>query len=201
MLAAGYPGAGEMFTWETGLGVPADQASSVRYKRQKAADLADRIRAYRANYPGAPVSLIGLSAGTAVVAFVLEALPEDCPVDNVVLLGASISADYDLTQALRRVRNRLTIFTSEKDAVLGVLVPAAGTADRSGSIPAGTRGFVLPPGTSDETRRLYAEKVVTIAWSKDFERSGNYGGHLDNVKEAFVRDHVAPRIMPSTGAP
>ena len=36
MIRAGYSGMGEVFRWHTGLGVAADQASSVRYKRGKA---------------------------------------------------------------------------------------------------------------------------------------------------------------------
>jgi hypothetical protein len=44
-------------------------------------------------------------------------------------------------------------------------------------------------------RRLYAEKVVAIAWTKELERDGDYGKHFDNVTMEFIRDHVAPLIM------
>jgi len=40
MLAAGYNGAGEIFRWNTGMGVVADQDSSVDYKRGKATECA-----------------------------------------------------------------------------------------------------------------------------------------------------------------
>ena len=73
-LDAGYDGAGEMFRWETGWGVIADQDSSVEYKRGKAAECAEQIRQYKQKYPNAPVTLIGLSAGTAVVTFTLESM-------------------------------------------------------------------------------------------------------------------------------
>lgn len=196
LLAAGCDYAGEMFEWNTGMGVVADQTADLGYKRGKAADLARRIQGYQRQNPGAPVSLIALSAGTAIAVFTLEALPENCPVDNVVLLGASISDNYDLSQALRRIRNKLYIITSEKDTVLGFLVPNSGTADRKfGEAAAGLRGFVMPNGATAETRRLYAERLVTIPWTEQFERAGNYGGHLDNVNKEFVRDHVAPLIM------
>ena len=85
MLDAGYNGAGEVFKWNTGLGVIADQDSSVEYKRGKASECAQRIQQYAKDHPGAPVTLIGLSAGTAVTVFALEALPVSCPVETVIL--------------------------------------------------------------------------------------------------------------------
>lgn len=80
--------------------------------------------------------------------------------------------------------------------MLGFLVPTSGTADRKfGEVAAGLKGFVMPNGATADTRRLYAEKIVTIPWTEQFERDGNYGGHLDNVNKEFVRDHVAPLVM------
>jgi pimeloyl-ACP methyl ester carboxylesterase len=195
LLAAGYAGSGAMFDWETGLGPLMDQASSLKYKRGKAAQLALRIRQFRHQYPNSPVNLIGLSAGTAVAVFTLEALPPDCPVDNVVLLGASIASDYDLTAALRQVQGKLFVLTSAHDEVLTGLVPLTGTADRDASDApaAGLNGFVVPAGAWPQ--QLYADRVVTSAWTADMQRDGNYGGHLDNVKMEFVRDYVAPLIM------
>jgi hypothetical protein len=197
LLAAGYAGSGAMFDWETGLGPLADQASSLSYKRGRAGELALRIHRFKERYPDAPVSLISLSAGAAVAVLTLEALPADCPVDTVVLLGASIAADYDLTAALRHVRGRLYIFTSTRDEVLSDIVPLTGTADRDtdGAPAAGLSGFIMPAAATAETSGLYADRVVTIAWTTDFERDGNYGHHLDNVRAAFIRNRVAPLVI------
>jgi hypothetical protein len=52
LLDAGYNGAGEVFTWETGMGVAADQGASVEFKRSKARELAGRIQTYARDYPG-----------------------------------------------------------------------------------------------------------------------------------------------------
>jgi pimeloyl-ACP methyl ester carboxylesterase len=196
MLDAGYNGAGEIFPWNTGLGVVPDQDSSVEYKRGKAAECARRIQQYAKDQPGAPITLIGLSAGTAVTVFVLEALPPNCPVENVILCGASIASDYDLTRALQRVHNRMYVFTSENDAVLAFLVPMAGTADReSGNVPsAGLRGFTLPARASAATRAQYA-KVSYIRWRPEFEKYGDFGGHTDALKGPFVQHYMAPLIM------
>jgi len=82
----------------------------------------------------------------------------------LVLLGASISADYDLTEALKRVKGTVYLYTSTEDRMLGFLMPFSGTADRKFHDPgAGITGFVLPPSATAETRRFYVEKVVSIA--------------------------------------
>jgi hypothetical protein len=193
---AGYRGGFESFRWHTGLGVAADQGASVAYKRGQAAKLAKRIRTYQQSHPGRAVHLVGLSAGTAVAVFTLEALASNGKVDDLVLLGSSISEHYDMTAALRQVTGKAYVYTSEKDAVLSVLVPAAGTADRQfcGACSAGLHGLHLPRGANPETRRLY-RKVNNINWKREFEEAGNYGGHTDATKARFVRDYVAPLIL------
>ncbi len=194
LLNAGYPGAGQIFRWNTGFGVVADQSASNKYKRKKAAELAGLIQDYRKEHPNAPVNLIGLSAGTAIAVFTLEALPESCPVDHVILLGASISATYNLTNALKRVKDELYVFTSGKDAVLRFLVPLGGTADRSSAKSAGLSGFQKPAPASSETRRQYA-KLSEVPWREEFARKGNYGGHTGTVNARFVQAYIAPLIM------
>jgi hypothetical protein len=196
MLKAGYRGAGELISWETGKGLIKDQDASVAYKRGKAKEGAASIRNYQSAHPGAPVNLLGFSAGTAEAIFALEALPETAPVDHVVLLGTSISRDYDLTEALKRVKKKLYIFTSPHDQMVGTMMKFSGTADRKFHDPgAGVKGFVLPAGASAETRQLYAGKIVTIPYSDDFRKDGDKGHHFDNVKPEFIRDHVAPLLM------
>lgn len=195
LLDAGYKGQLSMFPWETGLGVVVDQDESVKYKRQKAREAAAEIVRFHQVHPTSQIHLIGLSAGTAVAVFVLEALPPDVKVENVILFGASIGNDYDLTQALGHVRTHLYNFTSERDAVLGFLVPMAGTADRTEAPAAGIDGFLIPPGATAQTRRLYLSKVARIAWKAEFEKDEDYGGHTDGVNAPFVRDYVAPLIM------
>lgn len=197
---AGYPGYGEMFSWETGLGVMADQTASVEYKRGKAGELAKKMDAFVQAHPGTPVYLIGLSAGTAIAAFALEALPPGVVVENVVLLSGSLSADYDLTRALQRVRSKCYVFTSPNDVVLANLMPVAGTADRRQGEGIGTAGCRMPPRPSAETRAQYG-KIVHVAWRPEFEQYGDRGGHTDTVKGPFVAKYVAPLLMGSAVRP
>ena len=196
MLAAGYAGAGEMYSWETGKGLTADQVASLEYKRGKAVGAALHLEKYATGYPGKPLSILGFSAGTAMAVFALEDLPDTVNVDTVVLLGASISHDYDLTRALRRVRGKLYIFTTTHDKMVGDLMKFTGTTDRKRHDEgADIHGFVLPEGATDETRKLYAEKIVTIPWSEEMTVDGDSGHHFANVKMEFIRDYVAPLLI------
>ena len=196
LLDAGYDGAGEMFTWQTGRSVVADQSAGVAYKRAKAARLANEIQNYQRSHPDAPVTVMALSAGTAIAVYALEALPPGPHVDNVVLLSGSLSSGYDLTEALQRVRGRVYVFTSERDAVLRFLVPIGGTADREagdrGTI--GVNGIRMPRRPSQRTRMEYG-KLVHIGWNKGFIQYGHLGGHVDSVNARFVQAVVAPLVM------
>ncbi|MEO5913505.1 MAG: hypothetical protein ABIS50_04685 [Luteolibacter sp.] len=196
LLAGGYPGAGEMFTWETGDGLMADQDASVKFKRAKAKEAASRIVSHVNEYPNPPLDILGFSAGTAVAIFALEDLPESVQVNDIVLLGTSISRNYDLTKALKRVRGHVYVYTSTRDRMLDFLMPFSGTADRKFDDPgAGITGFVLPHGTTAATRKLYAEKIITIPWTAAMEKDGDYGRHFNNVKMEFIRDQVAPLFL------
>jgi hypothetical protein len=204
LLAGGFPGAGEMLSWETGDGLIADQDASVAFKRGKAKEAAAKIINYDKEYPEAPIDILGFSAGTAIAIFALEYLPESVQVDDMVLLGTSISQDYDLTKALKRVKGHVYIYTSTKDRMLGFLMPFSGTTDRKYDDPgAGITGFALPDGASAATRKLYAEKIVTIPWTAQMEKDGDHGRHFDNVKMEFIRDQVTPLFLgkPVPGLP
>lgn len=187
-----------LFKWNTGLGVPIDQAASVEYKRQKARKLAAEIRTYKSEHPNSPVNLVGLSAGTAVAVFALEELAPEHSVNHVVLLGSSLSAHYDVSRALESVRGRFVVFTSPRDTVLSLLVPLSGTADREycGACAAGLKGFHLPSGNAGNPRVIAAyNRIEHVDWREEFASAGNNGGHTDTVKPRFVSAYVAPILL------
>jgi pimeloyl-ACP methyl ester carboxylesterase len=192
---AGFAGTFVEFPWETGLGVIADQDESVKAKRAQGKKLARQIADYQAKYPDSPVNLVGLSAGTAIAVYALEALPASNQVDTVVMLSSSVSSAYDLTESLRRVRGDMYVTTSPNDVVLGELAPAFGTADRKfvGQDIAGLRGFYLPPAATPTSRRLYS-KVVILAWDPSWQSYGDAGAHTDTAKPAFVQHVVVPLL-------
>lgn len=195
LKADGYEGDFRNFRWHTGLGIIADHTTSVDYKRRKARELITLMRQHWRRYPGGSVHLIGLSAGSAIVIFALEQLPAAYQVDQVILLGSSLSADYDLRPALRRVRGEMHVFSSRRDGVLNLLVPLVGSADRerAGRRVAGRHGFIMPTPANDETEALYS-KVVQYDWDEDRAAAGDTGLHTGATNPRFVQEFIAPLI-------
>ena len=192
---AKYPGEYVEFKWETGLGMIADEDEAVTAKRAQGDKLARLVQSYQAQHPDDSVNLVGLSAGTLIVLYALEALPDARQVDAVVMLSSSVGADYNLSKALQHVQGDMYVTTSPHDAMLGDLAPLFGTADRQyvGRNIAGLTGFELPPGADATTRHLYA-KIVQIAWEPALDKYGDYGGHTDTAKPEFVQHIVVPLI-------
>lgn len=201
LVEAGYKGLMEPYRWQTGGGFAVDHLSSVDYKRRVAKGLADQVAQHRRAYPNDPVYLAGLSAGCAVVLYALEELPPEVSVDQVILLSPSVSADFDLNPALKHVRGRIYAFTSERDLVLKELAANSVSADgrKVGQDLAGVRGFHLPGQSPAEL--AYGGKVRNISWRPEFARYGHNGGHTDVVATPFVRQFVAPLVVPAETRP
>ncbi|HMQ15166.1 MAG TPA: hypothetical protein PKC49_04255 [Phycisphaerae bacterium] len=195
LLRDGYEGEFRSFRWQTGLGVLADHATSAAYKRGKARELVGYMKQHWRRFPGGSVHLIGLSAGSAIAVFAVEELPRGNQVDNVILLGSSLSADYDLRRALARMRGEMYVFSSTRDRVLQLFVPIAGSADRhlTGTRVAGRYGFQLPPDADDRTEVLYS-KIVHIEWDEDRAGAGDPGTHTGTTNPRFVQQYIAPLI-------
>jgi pimeloyl-ACP methyl ester carboxylesterase len=184
----------EIFPWSAAHDVLADQTDLER-NRGKGAELAARVVRYLNEYPGRPVHLIGLSAGTGIVVFAAEQLPEGVQIDGICLMASSLSSTYPLMPALRHVRYELTNFSSVADVgVLGAAVTVTGTVDRNPGLSAGLLGFQPPEGASEEIRQFYKTKVVEVPWNPVFIVYGNIGDHLWATSSGFVRDRVAPII-------
>lgn len=188
----GYSGRVEHFVWTTYLGPYFDQVS-IGHSRRQARRLARCIERYLDEHPQGHVNLIGLSAGSGVAVFALEELKPGYAVDNVVLLSSSLSADYDLTAALQRVRREVYFFYFPNDAVLKYLLPLTGTVDRAplGVPVAGLIGAKLPADASDETRRLYA-KVHNRQWRPEDSESFFRLSHAGSVSRSIIRNFIAP---------
>jgi hypothetical protein len=155
----------------------------------------------RVAVPGGEIrlTLIGLSAGTAVLVYALEALPAGKQVDTVVVLSSSMAAGHDLTEALRHVRGKLYAFGSQHDPVLNAVIPMVGTADREFRLTdvAGLRGFHMPSDAGPETQSLYS-KVVNVLWRSEFARYGNLGTHTGATTPDFVARVITPLLKNSS---
>ena len=192
LRAAGFRGDVEVFRWTTYTGPLGDQLIR-QNARLRSKRLTKRIVHYRKRFPHTPLSIIGLSAGTGVATWAIEALPRDMMIDNLVLLGSSLSSTYDMTECLSHVTGKIYVVYSDRDAVLIGFIPVTGTIDGQYLVsPAGQVGLRVP---NSGDRGLYREKVVNIPWRPRFENYGYTGGHTDATSTGFIRHVVAPTML------
>ncbi len=185
---AGYRGEVATVGWTFSLNPAIDQMVRVN-ARLGASSLARAIEHYLDKHPNGEVNVVGLSAGTGVAIWALEQLDPKYKVNNVVLLASSLSHDYDVEQALRRVRGRIYNYYSPRDAVLAGPMKLFGTIDGKffdQAVGAGEVGLQPPSGR---------ERVVNIAWRPEFEKLGYSGGHTDATRPKFVQAQIAPQLF------
>lgn len=185
LQAAGYPGDVEVYVWTTSFSPAIDQVNIVANKL-RAAGLTGKIKDYLTRYPSNKVNMIALSAGTGIAVWAVEGLPDGMMIENMVLLGSSLSYNYDMRQALRHVRGKVYVFHSGHDEVLTSAVRALGTVDRTNEDSAGLVGL-RPPGGG-------GGKVVNNGWSAKYTRYGWTGAHTDATSQAFIQAVVAPLV-------
>lgn len=103
-----------------GIGLLVNQ-TDVSGNRRAAAKLAEEIFEYQQQYPDRPVYIIGHSGGGGVAIFTLESLGKLSgakPVDGVFLLSASLSSNYDLTNALWMTKNGIVNCANPDDTAM-----------------------------------------------------------------------------------
>ncbi|MCP4592567.1 MAG: hypothetical protein GY842_17685 [bacterium] len=184
----GYRGDVEIFVWTMTLNPLADQLNVVG-ARLRAAELANRITAYARKYPQNQVNVVALSAGTGVATWAIENLPSSVKVNNFVLLGSSLSYDYDMRRTLSHMEGKIYTYHSEHDTVLQA-VRVVGTIDQKRGVDSiGLCGLKPPPGLES--------RVVNTAWSRTarWRRLGWAGAHTDCTNQTFVRHEIAPRLI------
>lgn len=191
----GYEGHVRHYIWTSYLGPVADQIY-LSHNRREGMQLAEEIEKHLDLYPTGHVNVIALSAGTGVAVFALETLRPTYSVDNVILLSSSLSSDYDLTRALRRVRGSIYFFWSPDDPILEDLVPMLRTVDGSRTAtPAGIWGARLPRGAPPETVRLYQKQVVNRRWSPSIASGPFKLRHAGSINRGVIRQLVAPIVV------
>jgi pimeloyl-ACP methyl ester carboxylesterase len=189
---AGYQGQVARMTWSLSFNPAIDQTVRI-IAEQGGKRLATYIQDYMDRYPGREVNLVGLSAGTGVAIWALEALKPGYKVNNVVLISSSLYHNYDVSRAMESVNGRMYNYYSSTDAVLAGPMKVFGTIDGVHfEDAAGAVGLHVPAGAAD--------RVINVAWTPAFEKFGYYGGHMDGTNAAFVTADIAPRILTS-GAP
>ncbi len=192
LYAGGVEGAIELTGWGGGpLGFVINQRDEVG-NRRRAAEIADRIVEYQNDYPDQPVILIGHSGGTAIAAWTAEAMPDDHQVTGLILLASSLSAEYNLCNALERTTQGIVNFYSTRDTILlGAGTGAVGTMDGRHSPPAGRVGFDAPEILAGSWAY---ESLYNVAWTERMQMLNHIGGHSGYSGSVFVKAVVAPLI-------
>jgi len=161
--------------------------------RGKARALAAKIVAYRKQYPGRPVHLVGYSGGGAVAVLALESLPEEHRVTSAVLLAPSLAFNYDLQPALQRTEQGIRNFYSPLDIpVMLVTGTMMGTSDGKHLPPAGAIGF--HPAVDDDRLRQHGYGFAML-------RHGHAGGHFGWAGRSFIAGNIAPLVNPANAQP
>ena len=130
--------------------------------------------------------MIGQSGGSGVAVFALEALAASNgpPVDGVILLDASLSADYDLTKALGASSQGIVNFCNAEDvAVLAVGTTVVGNVDGGHGDSAGRTGFTASH-----------PKLHQIKVTPDMVSDSN-ASHFADTSAAFAAKYIAPWIL------
>jgi len=195
LRSCGYRGDVENIIWTSYTGPLGDQMIRINAKL-RSEQLTKTITEYREKYPNTPVYVLGLSAGSGVAIWAVENLPEGMMVDDIVLLGSSLSTNYDVTKALKHVKGKIYVFSSPNDKILKTFIPVTGTIDGAYFVePAGIAGLYPPDNISAEGLKLYREKVDNIPWKPVFGRLGNEGGHTDATSYRFLRYYILPKVL------
>ena len=190
-----FNGQTEIYDWTHG---PWLMAANVGGSQKQAKFLAERIAEFNRVYPSRPVYLIGHSGGCRVAIQVLEQLPPQARIERVVLLSPCMEANYDLTLALSSIQNQLVVFYSALDVLIPIpLSFAHGIAKGNFDRTCATKGFKLPSGATEQSRRMYQSRLVQHKFEGAMVRSGNVGGHFGWTMPAFVSRYIAPYLFAS----
>jgi hypothetical protein len=195
LAAERLPCAVAVVPWGHGLGRWHADLTDVANRDAKARLVVETIRAYKTDRPSDPVFLVAKSGGAGVVVKTLELLDHQ-EVERAVLLAPALSPTYDLSGALRAVRNDVVVFWSPLDfVILGVGTRIFGTVDRIRTVGAGMVGFQPPSaGSLDGASGSPYDKLHQVRWRPSMAAAGHYGGHWGPESPVFLRKYVAPLL-------
>ena len=199
LVAAGVHRAIPIYNWGRPVPLVGMLANQVDFLGNRIAGVgvAKMIMRYQDSYPGRGVTIVGHSGGGGIAVFAAEAMPEDQPIDGLVLLSASLSASHDLTKALKRCRKGIVNFSNPDDVgLLGLGTTVVGNVDGGRGPSAGLVGFDKPrPAARPEKREAY-RKLYQVQLTGDMAGTGS--AHASTTRISFVSRHVAAWILADT---
>lgn len=193
LYRAGIPYSLVLYRWGApipGLGLLINQTDVPRNRRQ-GEEIASQVASYQQKHPGRPIFIIGHSAGTGIAVFALESLGRIAgakPVEGVFLLSSSLSAGYDLSEALKMTRRGIVNVSNSDDAlILGAGTGVVGNVDGGHGASAGRTGF------SRSYKNVY-ERPITNAEVR--QRMGISGGaHFIATNEQLIEKYAPAWIV------
>lgn len=191
LASAGCYRAMPIYNWGRpipGIGMLLNQMDAIG-NRIAGKSIAEMIEKYQDSYPGRPVYIIGHSGGGGVAVFAAEAISDGRQIDGLVLLAASVSADYKLEKALGKCKNGIVNFYNPEDTgLLGVGTAVMGNVDGGHGASAGLNGF------KKTYSKLFQVKVSSYM-------TDGSGAHEAATRPRFVARYVAPWVLNSQWPP
>jgi pimeloyl-ACP methyl ester carboxylesterase len=162
--------------------IPNDlQAQFKERARVEALRLAEYIRAH----PDVPVTLLTFSGGAVFALDVGAALPDDTPVDRIIVMSPGVWTGFDVAPTLDHVRQDVISYYSDNEGGVYLVATTFGTADGYFTDPAAALGF-----------QYQDPRLIQVPWTPDMARLGNGGGHLDYFLDTpFIQKYVVPWII------
>src|SRR5882672_4285776 len=196
LTAGGFDADFHIYDWtegETGI-VALQRHDTHPIEARKVADLI--IQQFAAS-PGTPIYATGHSGGAAILTWALELLPDEIKVESICMFAPALSPQYDLTKALRHVKQKLYVFSSPHDfVVLSTGTKMFGTMDGVRCEAAGLKGFVRPKSADSDQYKKLIPQPYQRSWAMKY---GNFGSHICAMRSNFARNYVAKILL--TGKP
>ena len=196
LAAANIPYAIELFDWTTGWRPLAlFHLRSRKLQERSSYLLAEKIVAYRTEFPDAPLYLIGHSGGGAMTLLTLGRLPAGVTATGGILFGPAVSPWFDPLPALQHTSRGVWNFSSWGDCLfLGIGTTAFGSVDGWHFPSAGMTGF-----SRQIHDRLDAASVPLLRecpYQSRYFPCWNFAGHFGYTAPQFVQQFVAPLLQP-----
>lgn len=181
---AGIDHAIEVPQWTSPVGFGVDSAATFAQTQVDAVVEAARIADYMRAHPNAPVTLFGFSAGSMYAMMVAAGLPDDTPVDKIILISSSVSHKYDVVPALDHSKGGAVAYWSPLENTLRFWKALLGTTDQTWDDAAAYTGF-------DSTD----PRLQQIQWTPDmlrYAQPGEHSAYLFNV--GWILDYIVPHV-------
>jgi hypothetical protein len=180
----------EVYNW-VGPGNIVHVLHDIERNKREAIHAAQFVAAVRRANPSVRIIICAESGGVAVALWMLEALPPDIAIDDLLMVSPSVSPAFDLTPALAHVTNRAYYTTTPLDVdTLGIGSWLLGNSDGYHGVGAGWVGFCRPCQAQSE---LY-ERLIRVRYNPAWIIWGNFGTHTGPMSYRYARNMLAPML-------